>query len=311
MTPDTPSTRPGSNEFEHSLIEAIHEASPDGILVVDEQGIIVSHNQRMFDVFELDPESELGGRTEMIGRLDQELLAPALKRICNADVFLARVHELYENPQIEDFAEVVLKDGRTLERHSRALWSGDGRYLGRVWFFRDVTFRKNLERQLSEFSFQDSLTGVANRRYFLQRLTDALTDARRSAGPLSLITVDIDHFKAVNDTWGHATGDAVLKNLAKAATEALRKDDLFGRIGGEEFCVLLPGTDLEEALVLAERLRSHVESQAVPHAEGVIRYTISAGVAMAGDESPDGLLQRADRALYAAKQAGRNKVARG
>ncbi len=128
---------------------------------------------------------------------------------------------------------------------------------------------------------------------------------------VSLITVDIDRFKIVNDTWSHATGDTVLKNLAQVAAEVLRKDDLFGRIGGEEFSVLLPGSNLEDASILAERLRSHVESQAVAHTGGIIRYTISAGVVLAGDESPDSLLQRADRALYAAKRAGRNQVARG
>lgn len=300
-------------EFQRSLITAIQEASPDGILVVDDEGVIVSHNQRLFDVFGLAPEEVPGDhRGYLTGMADQTLLSRAAKLVKDQQSFLRRVQALYADPLLEDYCEIELVDGRTLERHSKALWGAGRQYLGRVWFFRDVTLRKQTEAALEQLSQRDPLTGVANRRYFSERATQEFVRARRFGRKLSFIMLDIDWFKRVNDRWGHASGDRVLKNLCDSAYAVLRQTDLFARIGGEEFAVMLPDTDGDGAFLLAERLRQNIAAQGLTEGDDTISYTVSAGVAtlMAEDAGAENILKRADVALYEAKGAGRNRTMR-
>jgi diguanylate cyclase (GGDEF)-like protein len=159
-------------------------------------------------------------------------------------------------------------------------------------------------------SLVDPLTGVANRRGFFQAGERLMTRSRFSRRPTALLMFDIDRFKRVNDTFGHHAGDEVLTAFCQLATLLLRPADLFGRIGGEEFASLLPDTEREEALSLAERLRAAFE--ATSHTVGVrtIAATVSIGVATSDDASSDlgTLLDAADQALYRAKALGRNRV---
>lgn len=300
-------------EFQDSLVAAIYAASPDAILVVDEHGLIVSHNDLLFDIFGIAPEDVPGQHDgSLAGRPDQPLLSRVLERVADPEGFLRRVRELYADPLLEDHCEIALKNGRTLERHSRALRDAGRRYLGRVWFFRDITARKRTERELRELSQIDPLTGVANRRFFFQRANEEFERARRFGRALSLVMLDIDHFKVVNDRWGHAAGDRVLRALCENCAQLLRKVDLLARVGGEEFAVLLPDTDLEGAWQLAERLRLGAAARSVPEGSETIRFTVSAGVAtlLPADSALDEVLRRADRALYEAKAAGRNRTHR-
>jgi diguanylate cyclase (GGDEF)-like protein len=156
----------------------------------------------------------------------------------------------------------------------------------------------------------DHLTGAWSRRAFFGRAEHAHADAVRAGGTLSLLIFDVDHFKAINDTHGHAVGDRVLADLV-ARTGGVLRGDACARLGGEEFAVLLPHADADAALQLAEELRRTLERAVVAGAGGAaVRYTVSLGVAsLAGDESLASLLQRADAALYAAKRGGRNRVA--
>ncbi|WP_280552778.1 sensor domain-containing diguanylate cyclase [Halomonas sp. 25-S5] len=297
-------------KFERSLLEAILEASPDGIFVVDDQGIILCHNQRLLEVFGIAPGAIAGGEDgDLAGLDDQNLLTQVLPLIHEPEPFLQRVMMLYADPLLEDHCELECRDGRTLERHSRALWGEDQCYVGRVWFFRDITARKRVEHALEQLAQHDPLTGAANRRHFFERAAEELARARRHGDALSLVMLDLDHFKRINDHWGHATGDRVLQAFAAGVRSLLRREDLFGRIGGEEFVVLLPATGLEGALPLAERLRRQTEGLDLEENGERVSVTTSAGVATlgAGDASTDALLQRADEALYAAKRAGRNR----
>lgn len=155
----------------------------------------------------------------------------------------------------------------------------------------------------------DHLTGLASRRRALRLLDDMLADARATGRALSVAVFDIDHFKTVNDLHGHLAGDGVLQRVAAAATQASRVDDVVGRLGGEEFVLLLPGADRMAATGVAERVRVAIGAGGTGEAADDPRVTISIGVAeMQGDATATNLLNRADRALYEAKRAGRNRM---
>jgi eukaryotic-like serine/threonine-protein kinase len=156
----------------------------------------------------------------------------------------------------------------------------------------------------------DALTGVANRRHFEVRAEIEIAEARRCGHALGAILMDIDHFKEINDYYGHATGDAVLRQLVDVVTLLGRPSDLFARIGGDEFAILLPGSDREDCLALADRLRQAVAEAQIEVGGLSIPVTASLGVAMLADEDDHigPALSRADHALYGAKAEGRNRV---
>lgn len=208
----------------------------------------------------------------------------------------------------------VLKDGsiRHMESDGQAIRAADGRVSKVVVVSRDITELKNLETELREMAATDFLTGLANRRQFLARLEQELSRTHRNEGHCaSILMLDSDHFKQINDTFGHATGDDVLRHLAVLMQNELRKIDTVGRVGGEEFAVILPGADLAAAQVFAERLRAKIAGTPMPREAGAIPLTVSIGVAAmkTSDASADDVLVRADRALFQAKECGRNKVA--
>jgi diguanylate cyclase (GGDEF)-like protein len=165
-------------------------------------------------------------------------------------------------------------------------------------------------RQLVTLATLDPLTGALNRRSFFERGGLALDEARRNGGPVSALMIDADHFKRVNDTYSHAGGDAVLRALVAALKQETRGGDLIGRLGGEEFAVLLPQTGMDAAQHTAERLRAAVAALAVDVDDAVVRFSVSIGLAAhsGADDGLDALLARADRALYAAKANGRDRV---
>jgi diguanylate cyclase (GGDEF)-like protein len=165
------------------------------------------------------------------------------------------------------------------------------------------------EVHAQEAALTDPLTGCANRRAFSLRVSEELAHSARSGEPLSLVLTDIDRFKSVNDTHGHAVGDLVIRRLADVLREGVRTSDVVARLGGEEFCVLLRGADAAVAERLAERLGHALRSRPVETDGGFVRVTASFGVAAAErGEAWEALFSRADRALYEAKTAGRDRV---
>ncbi|MFN3531882.1 MAG: diguanylate cyclase [Candidatus Brocadia sp.] len=174
----------------------------------------------------------------------------------------------------------------------------------------DVTEIAIYEQKLLEMNTMDSLTGIYNRRFLEARLKDEFERHRRYSRHLSLIMLDIDFFKKINDAYGHQCGDFIIKSLALQIASIIRKTDIFARYGGEEFCCILPETNLNHALDLAEKLREAVANQNYNYRDLSINVTISLGVAelQASDPSPDFLLKKADDALYEAKRMGRNKI---
>ncbi|MGM0702599.1 MAG: PAS domain S-box protein [Pseudomonadota bacterium] len=183
-----------------------------------------------------------------------------------------------------------------------------GEIAGCVVVFKDITERLEAQHQLERLSTIDELTGAPNRRYFLRRFHEELQRLRRSGTTASLLMFDIDHFKRINDRWGHAAGDEVLKRLVAVCTDKLRSQDLLGRLGGEEFAILLPETDLEGARAFAERLRKACESMTVAMNREALQVTVSLGMTqLEPEDTPESGLERADKALYKAKRAGRNR----
>ena len=165
------------------------------------------------------------------------------------------------------------------------------------------------EWQLQRLATTDGLTGASNRRYFSDKLNEEVERANRYGHPLTLILLDIDRFKAVNDSRGHGDGDEALKSIAAIGIECGRASDIFARLGGEEFVMLLPHTEHVDGLAFAERLRARVESQIVKGDSGQFSVTSSFGVAsLKRQENGDTLVARADAALYLAKNSGRNCV---
>jgi diguanylate cyclase (GGDEF)-like protein len=179
--------------------------------------------------------------------------------------------------------------------------------------------RENLDltvknRMLSEVSSRDALTGLYNRGYVVEKLDSELNRSIRHGSPMALLMLDIDHFKTINDTFGHGIGDEVLKSVGKLLRESCRVYDIPGRYGGEEFCILLPETQLGNTTVVAERIRARLETAGMCFGDAAVTVTASIGIAgfesmlADGALSPAALIDRADRALYAAKNRGRNRV---
>lgn len=167
-------------------------------------------------------------------------------------------------------------------------------------------------RRVYEAAILDGLTGVYNRKHLEERITVELAYAGRHAAPLAVVIVDVDHFKKVNDTYGHLAGDAVLKAVASLLQTSVRPEDVLARYGGEEFVVVARGTSSAQAVELAERLRQSIESAEIAFEDKRIRVTASAGVSALGDPGVTGdrasLLGAADARLYQAKESGRNRV---
>ncbi|MDD3483708.1 sensor domain-containing diguanylate cyclase [Azovibrio restrictus] len=219
--------------------------------------------------------------------------------------------------EAEDHFPHLGADGRWLFFTAAALKDETGRTIGAIETLQDITARhraeaalKESEERYRELSRTDALTGLYNSRHLQECLLQEVERARRHASPLSLLVLDADHFKRINDTHGHLEGDRVLQALARTIGNNQRRSDLAFRYGGEEFVLLLPQTTGAEALVLAERLRREFAAQEVVPEQGeVIRCTISIGVSQyQPGESPRDFIRRADAATYAAKARGRNCV---
>ncbi len=184
--------------------------------------------------------------------------------------------------------------------------------LGTMGFI--LMIKERADREIRELAMTDSLTGIFNRRAFMAQAEKEIAVSQRTGLPLGMLMLDIDHFKRINDEYGHATGDAVLVGITNLLTSQLRRQDTLGRYGGEEFCALLPATDTDGAFALAEKLRRTVESIPLSIGDAVVPVTISIGVTMchASDCGTcridyNQLLAEADKALYQAKREGRNR----
>ena len=290
-------------EHEAALF-AMSQASHDALITINSNGRIVFWNPAAERIFGYAP-------GEVAGCDLHELLADAQDRE-QAHKGMAAFAQSGTGAIMERTREVMArhKDGHFFPVElSVASYRLNNEWLA-VGSVRDITARKDAERKLQEMATLDGLTGICNRRYFLELSEQELKRCRRYHRPLSMIMLDIDHFKQVNDTHGHAIGDKVLQSMTQTARIILRDADIFGRLGGEEFAIILPETNLVSARHVAERLRCAISKIKINTHNNEISITSSLGVAAISHEihTIEMLLKYADQALYRAKNAGRNRV---
>lgn len=297
--------------------DAVIEHLADGVIVLDKVGRIVDFNPAASRVFPELMRGSLGrAATDVLGF--RATIVDALERLSEGRLVPPEFGGVDPDPAADAVVVEVDDDGDVLgagERHfSLALTTVSNRAgsrLGVAIVLHDVTRRVELFNQVQSLASTDGLTGVLTRRRFFELAEQELARSRRHELAVSLLLLDLDRFKMVNDVYGHAAGDEVLRAVAVACREGLRSFDYFGRFGGDEFCVLLPQVTREEALSAAERLRTLVAGLSVWCNGALVRSTMSVGVAgveAATHETVAELVDAADDALYAAKDAGRDRV---
>ena len=221
------------------------------------------------------------------------------------------------NPRLKDTPVIFLSAMNDEDSIIKGFKSGGVDFITKPFRTQELLARtrthvelKRAKEKLLQLATTDELTEIANRRYFMDRLKNEFDRAKRYESRYSLLMIDIDYFKSINDNHGHKGGDKVLQSAASVMKKSLKTSDVIGRVGGEEFSVILPETDIKAALFIAERLRKRVEETAVVHDEEQIFITVSIGVSQSlnGDQSVDDIYIRSDSAMYTAKKNGKNRV---
>jgi len=289
------------------LLDAI-TMSANGLAVLNPDNTILFHNSTFAEMFKFVEKT-------MVGRHFDEVMTWAYinRKSLNIEFnslqeWLNYVHKMQRSNQYRQF-EVDLVDGRWLLISEQTHANGS-----LIILCSDITKQKQTElalrdaqAELQRLALTDELTGLANRRYFMQQLEREINRSRRNHHPLCLAMLDIDFFKSINDNFGHPIGDKILMHFSQFLQTHFRASDVVGRLGGEEFAILLPDTSINDALQVVERAIKSLTSEA----SSDIQYSFSAGLASFPNDitlDSNWLLTQADRALYNAKSTGRNKV---
>ena len=255
------------------------------------------------DIYELTPAQATGNGALINARLHPDDLAD----------WQASLHActLSLQPWHAEYRVILPRQGlcwRSVHARPSRLSDGSTQWHG---FITDITERKRLDLELQEFATTDFLTRLPNRRHFMARMQEELARIHRGQQSAAVLMCDLDHFKKINDTHGHAAGDQVLRHFADLLQEQLRKNDTAGRVGGEEFAVVLSGATMASATLFAERVRQRLASPPLLLDGQPLAVTVSIGITvmLPSDTHVDTILSRSDRALYCAKDAGRNRIA--
>lgn len=275
----------------------------DAVVVIDSNSCIVEFNRAAEALFGYRAEEVAGRRLDMLMPPAQ---APAHRQHVHAANASADARAMNRGREVTGRH----KDGHEFPIDVTVGSSGGGAQSFHVGIIRDISERKRLELELQRQASTDGLTGVLNRRAFTAESERLISVALRHGRPLSMMVIDADHFKKVNDVFGHPTGDAVLKALALTLAQALRTCDVLGRLGGEEFGIVLPETDATGVREVGERLLQAIRDCRIEHDGNTLQISVSIGatlLAVAGDSFEAAFL-RADRALYEAKHTGRDRI---
>ncbi|PZP03861.1 MAG: diguanylate cyclase [Pseudomonas protegens] len=325
--PHTPSALPQWPEAAQTLMALMHAQGEVARLTEREQlfsSLLVSVNAVLW-AFDWDSRQVL-------------YVSPAYERIFGrpAGLLLADCNQWRDSiyPDDLEYAErslaQVLEKGAVEDREYRIIdaqgqvrWLSDKCFINRnaepgqrlivVGIAEDITEKKQLETELQRLATTDVLTQSSNRRHFFECANREFEQARLQGSSLAFLLLDIDDFKVINDTYGHPEGDIVLQRIAESGRTALRRGDLFGRIGGEEFAAVFPGCTADMARQVAERLQREIQRQNFSHQGQTFTITVSQGLTglLAEDESLDNLFARADSAMYEAKRQGKNRIITG
>jgi diguanylate cyclase (GGDEF)-like protein/PAS domain S-box-containing protein len=283
-------------------LAAVVQSSDDAIISMSADGLIETWNP---------------GADRLLGHSERDVVDKPISFVMppeSHELFTAAIQKIRAREHTASYntqwccADGVLVD---VAVNVFALRDGDGELLGFSAVARDITVQVEAQRQLEKLARFDVLTGLVNRAETLARLQAALDNPRFPGAHLGVLFCDVDHFKTINDTWGHAVGDVVLTTMATRVRDCVRAGDTVGRLGGDEMLVLLPHLhSLDEAVQIAEKIR-HSAAQAIPHDGTSIHATLSIGATLAvPGELVSTMTARADVAMYEAKRGGRNMVTR-
>ncbi|MBA3903599.1 MAG: PAS domain S-box protein [Rhodocyclaceae bacterium] len=294
-----------SNE-ERSRLEALLNVMKVGVLFVDSGHRIVYANKPCRHIWGI-PESE-----NMTGMRDTVLLDRTAALRADDAAYRSHVAEALAGSGVTEPFEIAMRDGRTVADVS-ALVPGakPGQHIGRVWIYEDITRQKQLETELTQLAERDPLTNLYNRRRFHEELDRIIADASRRKAHAGLLAIDLDAFKPINDEFGHQAGDTVLTTLAAEVGSIVRRNEIFFRVGGDEFAILAPDTSEEEMIGLARRVGSTISGMRFTFNGRAARLTASLGIALYPNHALNGeeIIARADNAMYQAKLSGKNRWA--
>lgn len=273
----------------------VFESMRDGVIVLDNLDRIVDFNPASMEMFPALSPKVVGKRVQSGIREFADLWEQVSSGVDEFDIQLdIKQARMYFQVRISP----ILK--------------GTGEHIGRIMVFNNITERVQLLEHLRTLATLDGLTQIYNRAHLMEECRKELDHVKRQAGPISVIMMDIDHFKCINDRYGHEAGDIVIQQIVSTCNEQLRQGDIFGRYGGEEFVICLPFTHPQKALQWAEQVKSSIAAQRIQFIEGEAAATVSFGVAgrdvTTADLEMALLLREADKALYIAKERGRNRV---
>ncbi|WP_298136335.1 diguanylate cyclase [Acidiferrobacter sp.] len=251
----------------------------------------------------------------VLGYQDSEIVGlPAAAFYPNHEDRKALIEAIKAHGYVRDFpGQMRCKDGRIIDISisSTVIYDENGQFAGVEGIWRDITERRALERRLERLASTDELTKLPNRRVSLDVLEKCLDTFKRTGTPTGICIVDLDHFKRINDAFGHLAGDKVLQHFAQIVQRELRKTDHFGRLGGEEFLLILHDTEAGQLEEMGRRIVQNVAGEPFPVSDkDTITITVSMGVTILkpSDEAASAVLSRADAGLYAAKRGGRNRL---
>lgn len=295
-------------QFRNTILLTQQETSLDAILVVDENVVIISFNQKFLDMWLMSPDSAPTC-------LNDFKLESVAGQLMYPEIFIARVQYLNEQRVAKSREEIVLKDGRTIDQYSAPITCVDGKYHGRVWYFRDITERKVAENKIEQLAFYDPLTSLPNRRLLHDRLQHALVASARHDSHGAILFIDLDNFKTLNDTQGHNVGDLLLTEVANRLQGCVRERDTVARVGGDEFVVILEELSADLLFAVAQTkaigdkiLASISQKYLLNSFEYYCSTSIGVSLFLSQEVTEDELLKRADTAMYQAKSAGRNTM---
>lgn len=300
-------------------LETIIDSIGDGVIVIDRNYTVLRANAAAVASVGLGKEEVIGLKCYEIFHKQQAPCNGSSVQCPHNDIFRRgepRVKVIHTHPSANG-------EDRHVELTASAVGNGNGEIVAMVESFRDIMDSRTEDQlvklvkrlneaqmHLKQMAITDELTGLHNRRYIVERLEHEFHRAKRSGRPLGLIMLDVDHFKQINDAYGHLFGDVVLRVIGARIKTRLRRHDMLGRVGGEEFLVVCPDSSLEDSILVAERIRNAVNGEAISDGIHRVSVALSAGVTAQSEEdvTSDKTLSRADTALYKAKEEGRNRV---